>query len=105
MVSERISEWKVSGYSAMYLPVSVALLPVGVYVQPHYAELGISLIAMAGIILAARLSDVVTDPLVGVLSDRMKTPIGRRKPWIIVGTPFLLYAMYKLFLPPEQPTI
>ncbi|MCZ6888796.1 MAG: MFS transporter [Gammaproteobacteria bacterium] len=103
--SKMMPEWRVSSYSAMYMPVSVALLPVGVYVQPHYAELGISLIAMAGIIFFARFSDVFTDPLIGVLSDKLKTPIGRRKPWIIAGTPLLLFSMYMLFLPPENPTI
>lgn len=102
---EKLGTWRVSIYASMYLPISVALLPVGVYVQPHYAELGISLIAMAAIIFAARLSDVVTDPLIGVLSDRWRTPIGRRKPWIIVGTPLLMLSMYMLFVPPEQPTL
>ena len=100
-----IGPFRKTSYASMYLPISVALLPVGVYVQPHYAELGISLISMAAIIFAARLSDVVTDPLIGVLSDKMRTPIGRRKPWILVGTPLLMYSMYMLFLPPENPTL
>ncbi len=99
-----LSEWRVASYSALYLPISVALLPVGVYVQPHYAELGISLTAMAAIIFVARLSDVVTDPLIGVLSDKWRTPIGRRKPWILAGTPLLMISIYMLFLPPENPT-
>ena len=59
-----IGPFRKTSYASMYLPISVALLPVGVYVQPHYAELGISLISMAAIIFAARLSDVVTDPLI-----------------------------------------
>ncbi len=103
--SERIGTWRGNAYSSMYMPISVALLPVGVYVQPHYAELGISLISMAAIIFAARLSDVFTDPLIGVLSDKLRTPIGRRKPWILAGTPLLMYSMYMLFLPPENPTL
>ena len=83
-MAKYLGEWRISCYSAMYLPISVALLPVGVYVQPHYAELGISLTAMAAIIFAARLSDVVTDPLIGVLSDKLRTPIGRRKPLSLI---------------------
>jgi Na+/melibiose symporter-like transporter len=101
----KLSEWRVLSYSVVYLPLSVALLPVGVYVQPHYAELGISLITMAAIIFFARLSDVVTDPLIGFLSDKLRTPIGRRKPWIIVGTPLLMVSVYMLFLPPESPSV
>jgi GPH family glycoside/pentoside/hexuronide:cation symporter len=101
----KLPEWRIASYSCLYLPVSVALLPVGVYVQPHYAELGISLITMAAIIFVARLSDVVTDPLIGTLSDKLRTPIGRRKPWIIAGTPFLMLSVYMLFIPPENPSI
>ena len=104
-MAKTLGEWRIGFYSAMYLPISVALLPVGVYVQPHYAELGISLFAIGAIIFAARLSDVVTDPLIGVLSDKYRTRIGRRKPWIICGTPLLMFAMYKLFLPPPDPTV
>ena len=101
----RLPEWRVASYAVLYLPVSVALLPVGVYVQPHYAELGISLITMAAIIFVARLSDVFTDPLIGFLSDKLRTPIGRRRPWILAGTPLLMYSVYMLFVPPENPSV
>lgn len=104
-MAKTLGEWRIGFYSAMYLPISVALLPVGVYVQPHYAELGISLYAIGTIIFCARLSDVITDPLIGVLSDRYRTRIGRRKPWILAGTPLLMFSMYKLFLPGADPTV
>lgn len=104
-MAKPLGEWRIGCYSALYLPISVALLPVGVYVQPHYAELGISLTVMATIIFFARFSDVITDPLIGVLSDKLHTPIGRRKPWILIGTPLLMLSVYMLFLPGEEPTI
>ena len=64
--TKSVSELTIVNYSAMYLPISMALLPVGVYVQPHYAELGITLYAMSVVIFLARCSDVVTDPLINV---------------------------------------
>ena len=100
-----LSSWTIVNYSAMYLPISMALLPVGVYVQPHYAELGISLYAMSAIIFLARCSDVVTDPLIGILSDKTKSRWGRRKPWMFVGTPLMMFSVYMLFLPGENPTL
>ena len=103
--SGTLGGWRIGSYSAMYLPLSVALLPVGVYVQPHYAELGISLSVIAFIIVLARLSDGVTDPLIGILSDKLRTPFGRRKPWILVGTPVLMLSIYMLFLPPPSPSV
>ena len=103
--ANRVSEIRILCYSSLYLPVSMALLPVNLYILPFYAELGIPLYAMSVIIFAARLSDAITDPLMGVLCDRTKTPWGRRKPWILIGTPLLMLALYKLFLPPAAPTV
>lgn len=103
--NQKISEARILCYSSLYLPVSMALLPVNLYVLPFYAELGVPLYAMSVIIFAARLSDAVTDPIMGILTDRTKSPWGRRKPWIVVGTPLLMLSLYKLFLPPTEPTI
>lgn len=84
------SELTIINYSAMYMPVSMVLLPLAVYVLPYYVELGISLYTMSAIILIARLSDAFTDPLIGVLSDKTKHRWGRRKPWIVAGAPLLM---------------
>tara|TARA_A100001037_G_scaffold286911_1_gene295802 strand:- start:9168 stop:10634 length:1467 start_codon:yes stop_codon:yes gene_type:complete len=103
--TDKISEARILCYGSMYLPVSMALLPVNLYVLPFYAELGISLYAMSIVIFAARLSDAITDPLIGVWSDRTRTRWGRRKPWVVGGAPLLLLSIYMLFLPPESPSI
>lgn len=98
----QVSALQVFSYSSLYMPVSMVLLPVGVYVLPFYAELGISMYMMSMIIFAARLSDAFTDPLIGVLSDRTKGRFGRRKPWILAGAPLLMVSMYMLFVPPDD---
>ncbi len=47
--------------------------------------------AMAGIAIAVGvLWDAVSDPLLGWLSDRTRSPWGKRIPWMIVGTPLLV---------------
>lgn len=101
----RVSELTIVNYSAMYMPISMVLLPFAVYVLPYYVELGISLYAMSAIIFAARLSDAFTDPLIGVLSDKTKSRWGRRKPWIVAGAPVLMLSLYMLFVPPESPSV
>ena len=53
--SGAIGEFRILCYSSIYMPVSMALLPLGVYVLPYYAELGISLYVMSAIIFTARL--------------------------------------------------
>ena len=44
----------------------------------------------------------VTDPLIGFLSDRIRTPWGRRKPFVVLGTPLYIAGIYLLFIPPIE---
>ena len=45
-------------------------------------------LVLTGVILAGgRIFDAITDPLIGNLSDNLKSRWGRRKPFIIFGTP------------------
>jgi len=83
-------------------PLAALTVPLYIYLPAFYAdEMGLGLAAVGGVLLAARLFDVVIDPLVGLLSDRLTTRIGRRRPWLLCGTPIALLAVYKLFLPAQ----
>ena len=59
----------------------------------------ISMTALGTILLVSRLIDGFTDPVVGYLSDRTRSPLGRRKPWIISACPLIMLAVYQLFIP------
>jgi len=51
-----------------------------------YAKYGsIDMIVIGVILVATRALDAITDPLIGILSDRTKTRFGARKPWMIAG--------------------
>jgi GPH family glycoside/pentoside/hexuronide:cation symporter len=55
--------------------------PMALFIAPFYTrDLGLSLAAVGTILMLARISDVITDPLIGQLSDRTRTRLGRRKP-------------------------
>ena len=70
------------------------------FLHPYYAgELGLGLAAISTVLLASRLTDFVTDPLMGWLSDRSRTRFGRRRPFVLLGLPIMLIGIYKLFLP------
>lgn len=53
--------------------------------------------------LLAKLWDAINDPLTGALSDRTRTRIGRRRPWIIGGGLLLIGGMTLLWWP--QPPV
>lgn len=46
---------------------------------------GLSPALAGGVLLLGRLWDAINDPLVGWLSDRTRSPLGRRFPWMLVG--------------------
>jgi GPH family glycoside/pentoside/hexuronide:cation symporter len=60
-------------------------------------------IAITGIIVTAgRVFDAITDPLIGHFSDNLKSRWGRRKPFIIFGTPLMIVAFILLWTPPAS---
>ncbi len=91
-------------YGLPALPLSMLTLPVYVYLPAFYAEdLGIGLAAVGVVLLASRLFDVVSDPLVGALSDRLGGRFGRRRPLVLLGAPVVMLGVYHLFMPAGQP--
>ncbi|MCB1153969.1 MFS transporter, partial [bacterium] len=51
--------------------------------------------------LIGRLVDSVADPLVGFYSDKWHFKMGRRIPWVVFGTPFLILFSILLWFPPD----
>jgi len=64
----------------------------------------ISLAALGTAMLMARVFDAITDPLIGFLSDRTKSPWGARKPWVVVGTLLTIISTYFFFIPVAEAT-
>ena len=82
------------------IPLSALGLPLLVYLPPFYAEeMGLGLSLVGTIFMITRFWDVFTDPVLGVLSDRVTTPLGRRRHWIILSVPILMICVYKVFIP------
>ena len=44
--------------------------------------------------------DAIDNPVYGFLSDRTRTPWGRRRPWLVIGAPCLVLAFILFFNPP-----
>jgi GPH family glycoside/pentoside/hexuronide:cation symporter len=87
-------------YALTEAPMAMAATPMALFIAPFYTrDLGLSLAAVGTILMLARISDVVTDPLIGQLSDRTRTRIGRRKPWVLLGAPLMLLSVWMLFVP------
>lgn len=82
-------------YGLLGLPLAFAALPLYVLLPDHYARTyGMPLATLGGVLLAARLFDAVTDPLLGRLSDRLFA----RSPRAVLGAGVLSCAVLALGL-------
>lgn len=100
-----LSRSTVLRYALPGFALAIPTIPVYVFLPTYYAEtVGLGLAATGGLMLAARIFDVVSDPLIGFLSDRVATRWGRRKPWVVVGGIIAALALLALFHPPADAT-
>jgi Na+/melibiose symporter-like transporter len=80
--------------------VYLASIPVVLYLPFVYSkDYGLSLTDVGLILMVGRISDVITDPLIGYFSDRTRSRFGKRKPWIAVGMLIMMMAAFMLFNP------
>lgn len=106
MSEKRLGPFPLIAYSLPSAPTSMLMMMLVVYLAPFYAsEMGLELAAIGGIFFIARLWDAIIDPIVGNLSDRTRSRFGKRKPWMALGTPLLMLALYYFLQPPQGVTI
>jgi GPH family glycoside/pentoside/hexuronide:cation symporter len=59
--------------------------------------------ALVGALFAGgRLWDAFSDPIIGTLSDRTRTRIGRRRPWMFAAIPLLVVCVWMCWVPPAS---
>jgi Na+/melibiose symporter-like transporter len=96
----RLSKKSLFFYGLTDLPIAMSLFPVMVFIPRFYAsDVGVSLAVVGGILFFIRWTDVVTDPLMGYISDHTRSRFGRRKIWIAIATPIMMLSVYQLFMP------
>jgi GPH family glycoside/pentoside/hexuronide:cation symporter len=72
------------------------------YLAVFYTDtFGLTAAAAAMLFLVVRLSDGVTDIIMGMIADRTNTKWGKFRPWILWSTPFLALFMILCFTTPE----
>ena len=93
----------VLGYAAPQFALAALYFPVFALLAPFYDQaLGLPLAALGGVLVAVRLLDAVTDPLMGAVSDATRSRFGRRKIWLLVATPFVCLSVWMAFVPPPD---
>ncbi len=100
-MSPGLSRRRKIAYAAPAFALAVVGIPVYVYIPKFYTDvIGVPVAAVGAILAGVRIFDALTDPLMGHLSDRTRTPFGRRRPYILLGAPLVALAIAFLFIPP-----
>lgn len=98
----RLAPGAAVAYGAGNFAFALLGLVVAVNLQFFYTDyVGLSAGLVSWSLLFARLFDGVTDPLMGYASDRTRTALGRRRPYILGAALPLGVAFYLLFTPPD----
>ncbi|WPZ36878.1 MFS transporter [Thalassobaculum sp. OXR-137] len=99
----RLSVARLIAYGLPGLPIGALGVPLFIFLPTFYSqEVGLPLATVGAILLVARLWDVVTDPVIGALSDRSRSRFGRRRPWMLAAVPLLMLSVWMIFRPPED---
>ncbi len=88
-------------YAAPAFALAVVGIPVYVFIPKFYSDVvGVHIALIGTLILAVRVFDALTDPAVGLISDRTRTRFGRRRPFMATGSVALALSLLMLFNPP-----
>jgi glycoside/pentoside/hexuronide:cation symporter, GPH family len=95
---ENVPKW---AYAAPAFALAFVGIPVYVYLPQFYTDvIGVDIALVGFILLGARAFDAITDPAIGVMSDRTKSRWGRRRPYILGASIPLAISIALLLRPP-----
>lgn len=66
----------------------------------YVVTLGLNTKMFALVLFIYTFVDAIDNPIYGILSDRTRTRWGRRRPWLVIGTPLLILFFVLFFSPP-----
>lgn len=91
--NKKLSFFEKAGYSLSDASANFVFQTLMFYQQFFYTDVfGLSATAASWLFLFVRISDAITDPIMGVMADRTKTRWGKYRPWLLWSAiPFSLF--------------
>ncbi|HEY7773986.1 MAG TPA: MFS transporter [Marinagarivorans sp.] len=100
--SHKLSFMEKSGYAMGDAAANLVWRGALAYLAVFYTDtLGISAAAAGTLLLLVRLSDGITDIIMGMIADRTSTKYGKFRPWILWSAPVLGLFMILAFTAPD----
>lgn len=102
MSTGKADRWKSFNYAIGMFGTSIPINMLKTYAAIYYVDrLGMTTPQLATILLVYTFIDALDNPVYGFLSDRTRTRWGRRRPWLVIGTPLLILAFIAFYSTPE----
>ena len=88
-------------YAVGMFGLSIPINMLKTYAAFYYVDsLGLKTVQMGLILTIYAFIDALDNPVYGFLSDRTRTKWGRRRPWLVIGTPLLVLGLIAFYNPP-----
>jgi glycoside/pentoside/hexuronide:cation symporter, GPH family len=101
MSTAKADRWKSFNYAIGMFGTSIPINMLKTYAAIYYVDrLGMTTPQMATILLVYTFIDALDNPVYGFLSDRTRTRWGRRRPWLVIGTPLLILTFIAFYSTP-----
>ena len=98
----QLSFWQIWNMCFGFLGIQFGFALQNANVSRIFQTLGASMDDIPVLWIAAPLTGLIVQPIVGYMSDRTWTPLGRRRPYFLVGA---VLATLALFFMPNSPTL
>ena len=88
-------------YAVGMFGLSIPINMLKTYAAFYYVDsLGLKTVQMGLILTIYAFIDALDNPVYGFLSDRTRSRWGRRRPWLVIGTPLLVLGLIAFYNPP-----
>jgi GPH family glycoside/pentoside/hexuronide:cation symporter len=95
------SRLKSFNYAVGMFGTSIPINMLKTYAAIFYVDsLGLTTIQFSLMLLIYAVIDALDNPIYGFLSDRTRTRWGRRRPWLVIGTPLLVLCFIAFYSTP-----
>ncbi|HSM24167.1 MAG TPA: MFS transporter [Anaerolineaceae bacterium] len=96
------SRFKSFNYAIGMFGTSIPINMLKTYAAIYYVvNLGLTTLQLSSILFWYTFIDALDNPVYGFLSDRTRSRWGRRKPWLVIGTPLLVLCFIAFFSTPS----
>lgn len=88
-------------YAVGMFGTSIPINMLKTYAAIYYVDgLGLTTVQLSLILFVYTFIDAIDNPVYGFLSDRTRTRWGRRRPWLVIGTPLLVLGLIAFYSTP-----